>query len=270
MSVREPFAPDSNVLPFRRRSTAVRVRRPSPWRALAAPLVRALLVVGLPVALGLWLFTSPTFALARIEVAGNQRVDARWIEGALGPLRGENLLLLPLERVERTVGEHPWVARVSVEKRLPDGLQLTLEERRPAALLRAAEGLVVIDAGGRPIAPYRFDLEPGLLLVSIGVRGEVDLGGALAVADELERAAPDWAATLSEVTALAEEDFRLDLGALDFPLFVRAGTLAARLPELRRLLPELERRYPALAGVDLRFERRIVFQPVLQPNAERS
>ncbi len=65
---------------------------------------------------------------------------------------------------------------------------------------------------------------------------------------------------------LSDEDFRLYLGALPFPLVVRAGTLRARLPVLRPLVPELERRYAGVDEVDLRFERRIIFQP----SAERS
>ena len=77
----------------------------------------------------------------------------------------------------------------------------------------------------------------------------------------MRAAAPDWAATLSEVEVLGEGDYRLHLGALEFPLLVRAGTLASRLATLRPMLPELERRYGRLAFVDLRFESRILLQP---------
>ena len=75
--------------------------------------------------------------------------------------------------------------------------------------------------------------------------------------------APEWAGTLSEVEVLGEGDFRLYLGALAFPLLVRAGTLKERVGELARLLPKLDKRYPKLAFIDLRFDRRIIFQPAL-------
>ena len=61
------------------------------------------------------------------------------------------------------------------------------------------------------------------------------------MARELEAIAPRWAASLSEVEVLGEGDFRLYLGALSFPLLVRAGTLKERLAELEKLLPRLER-----------------------------
>jgi len=261
----EPIGADAKVLPFRRPRAAVRVRRRSRWLRFLAPFVKAVVVFGAPVGAGLWLFSSPTFALSRVEVSGNRFVESAWIEEALAPLAGENLLRLSLPAVERIVRANPWVADVVLEKRLPGRLSIAVRERQPAALLRTAGGLVVLDAGGSPIAPWEPRFGAGdLMLVSVGATTEVDLSGALAIAAELERVAPSWAATLSEVEVLSDDDFRLFLGALPFPLLVRSDTLAARLPALAALLPELERRYPALAAVDLRFDRRIVFQPQLE------
>lgn len=265
MRALDPIGLEGKVLPFRRPSAAVRVRRRNRWLVLLGPLGRAIVLVGAPVGLVTWLFASPTFAFARVEVTGERHLEARWIESTLAPLKGENLLRLSLPAVEELVRRNPWVAEVRLEKRLPDALHIEVSERRPAALLRSADGLVVLDTVGRPIAPWQPGWESeNLLLVSLGTASAVDLGGALAVARELERAAPAWAPTLSEVEVLADDEFRLDLGALPFPLLVRAGSLAERLPTLAALLPELQRRYPAIGSVDLRFERRIVFQPILE------
>jgi cell division protein FtsQ len=262
VSARELPPIDAKVLPFRRPAAAVRVRRPSPWAALGKPFLQALALVGLPGALFLWLFGSPSFAFTGVEVAGNRHVETAWVERTLRPLYGENLLRLSLPAVESALATHPWLERVTLDKRLPHRLRLTVAERRPRALLRDGARLLYLDAAGRPIAPFDPLAGPGdLLLVSVATLPGVDLSGAFAVAGELERAAPAWAATLSEIEVLGEGDFRLHLGALDFPLTVRGGTLAARLAALDRLLPELERRYGALAFVDLRFDRRIVLQP---------
>jgi cell division septal protein FtsQ len=261
----DPIGLDAKVLPFRRPAAAVRVRRRSRWLVLLGPLGRAVALVGVPMALALWLFGSPTFAFARVEVEGERHLETRWVEAALAPLVGENLLRLSLPAVEQLVRANPWVAEVRLEKRLPDRLYIEVRERQPAALLRTAEGLTVLDERGLPIAPWQPGWGGGdMLLVSVGAATAVDLGGALAVAAELARVAPAWARTLSEVEVLAEDEFRLDLGALPFPLLVRAGTLAERLPVLGTLLPELASRYPAIGAVDLRFERRIVFQPILE------
>lgn len=263
MTTRELPPLEAKVLPFRRPAAAVRFRRKSPWLTLGKPFLQATTMVGVPFALGLWLFTSPTFGLATIEVEGNRFVETAWVERALAPLAGVNLLRLSLPTVESAVASNPWVERVTIDKRLPDRLRLVVEERRPAALLRTPGELVYLDAGGRAIAPFDPLRGPGdLLLVSIATLPGAELSGAFALARELERSAPDWAGSLSEVEVLGEGDFRLHLAALDFPVSVRSGTLAARLAELRRLLPELTRRYGALSFVDLRFDRRILLQPV--------
>ena len=274
MSARELPPLEGKVLPFRRPSSAVRFRRKSHWVTLGKPFLQAFSLVGLPFLAGLWLFTSPTFGLATIQVEGNRYVETVWVEHALAPLVGENLLRLSLPTVESAVAANPWVARVSLDKRLPDRLRLVVEERRPAALLRTASGLVYLDDQGRSIAPFDPLRGPGdLLLVSVATLPGAELGGAFALAEELARVAPDWARGLSEVEVLGEGDYRLHLAALEFPLLVRSGTLGTRAAELRRLLPELSRRYGALAFVDLRFERRIVLQPVdpapLAPAATR-
>ena len=121
-----------------------------------------------------------------------------------------------------------------------------------------------LDEQGRKIASFDPLRGPrDLLLVSVSPATGAAPAGAFAVARELEASAPHWAATLSEVEVLGEGDFRLYLGALTFPLLVRAGTLKERLSELEKLLPRLSQRYAKLAFIDLRFDRRIIFQPAL-------
>ena len=261
-------AAEARVLPFRRPSSAVRVRRRSPWLVLGRHFAQALLLVGGPLGLGLWLFSSPTFALARLGVDGNHFVERAWVDRTLSPLLGENLLTLPLPLVEELLSANPWVEGVTVEKRLPNELRVSLVERRPAALLRDGLQLVYLDEQGRPIAVFDPQRDPqrgsmDLLLISVQPSTGAAPAGAFDVARELAESAPQWAGTLSEVEVLGEGDFRLYLGALSFPLLVRAGTLRERVGELQRLLPKRDQRDPKLAFIDLRFDRRIIFQPAL-------
>jgi hypothetical protein len=263
-------AAEARVLPFRRPSSAVRVRRRSPWLTLGRHFAQAVLLVGGPLVLALWLFSSPTFALARLDVDGSHFVERAWVDRTLRPLLGENLLSLPLPRVEELLASNPWIEGVTVEKRLPNELRVTLVERQPAALLRSGVQLVYLDQDGHSIAafdPVRDSQRSSrdLLLISVSPATGAAPAGAFEIARELADVAPGWAGTLSEVEVevLGEGDFRLYLGALAFPLLVRAGTLSGRVGELERILPKLNQRYEKLAFIDLRFERRIVFQPAL-------
>jgi len=261
---------------FRRSGAPPRRRRRNPIVALLRPLAVSLLLVALPAALVTWVLASPRFDLAEvIVVAGTPRIPAEALRAAIAPFEGGNLVLLPLGSVEAAVRRNPWVDTVEVAKELPDRLRVGVTERKPVALLEKAGGLVYADEKGRPIAPVE-DPEQARrtgLVVVVFTHPQLSpsdgVGGALEVAGELGRVQPSWAGALSKIEVLGEQDFRLHTAALRFPLLVTRGQVGPKVKRLKELLPELDRRYPAIQAVDLRFSRRIVVQPAA-PDPQRS
>ena len=208
-----------------------------------------------------------------------RRVSAGWVQRAVHPLLGSNMLRLDLDSVTRRVARHPWVETVEARKELPHRLRLRVRERRVAALLHEGETLAYLDPRGEVIAPFAADDPMADLLViqapaaaDPAVDGAQDdvtsagraraLRGALAVAAELRAVRPDWARGLSEIELLGMGDYRLTVASLPFPLLVRAGTLGGRIRKLEALVPQIAARYGAVRAVDLRFARRIIVQPV--------
>lgn len=148
-----PRSADENVVPFKRRDP-MRRRRRHPLQRWLKPLALAFCIVGSPVALVTWLLTSPRFAFDELQVTTGDKVSQRWVEAALEPYRGQNLLRLPLDSLQRrlTLG-HPWTAAVDLRKSLPHRLELVIVERRAVAILRRGTELHYLDADGRIIAP---------------------------------------------------------------------------------------------------------------------
>lgn len=257
----------------RRRGTPPRRKRPSVLVTLLRPFAAALLLVALPSAVVAWVLTAPRFALRGLEVeARGARVSQAAVRQALAPLHGRNVVRLSLAEVASAVRRNPWVDSVEIVKELPDGLRVKVAERRPVALLLDGGSLVWADSEGRAIAPVTAPAEleearrAGLLVVSFARRPvEGGVAAALGIAAELGRAQPDWAAKLSRIEVLGEEDFRMHTEALPFPLLVTSGRLGPKVQHLVELLPELARRYPGIEAVDLRFSRRIVVQPATTP-----
>jgi len=259
---------NARVLDFRRGGAALRRRRRHPLLLLLRPLATALGLVALPLGVAAWVFTAPRFGLREVVVEGGPRRAApEWIRQALAPCRGQNLLRLSLAEATARLQRNPWIETVELRKELPDRLHVEVTERRPVALLRTGGALFYADTDGHPIAPVdSLDgaRRAGLLEVRFlhpVVAGGGGVGPALEVAGELGRVRPDWAAGLTQIEVLGEEDFRLHTGALPFPLLVTRGQVGPKARRLEELLPELERRYPAIEAVDLRFSRRIVVQP---------
>jgi cell division protein FtsQ len=267
------LADDARVLPFRRRPFAARRKRPSFFTRLVAPFAGALMLVGSPAALAAWVLASPRFGLREVSLEGGQRVSKAWVVDTLEPLFGRNLVLLPLAEVEARIARHPWLEAVEASKEMPNRLRLVVVERRPAALLRIGTELRYLDGEGRPFAPCD-PLDPegsvvDLLLVSSSAGPRAEYSRALRLAGELAAAQPQWAAALSEVEMMGEEDFRIVTAALPFSLLVRTGSVDAGVHRLEPLLAEILRRYPErIDTVDLRFPQRVVLQPISKPRTE--
>lgn len=256
-----PIPRRSEAPTLKRRGEGVRFLRRNPWLRLGRTFAVALLIVGVPVGLAVWVCRSPVFALQELAIESDGgRVATDWAERTLQPYVGTNLPRLPLGYIDRALHVHPWVESVDVHKVLPGKLTVRLAEKHAVALLRRGDELFYLDAHGEVIT--RFDPssdEADLLLVQAG--GEVASRRALEIAGEIEQASPSWAEGLSEIEILGPDDFRVWSAALPFPLLVRSGTLAAKTSYLEALLPQVARRYGRVEAVDLRFARRIIVQP---------
>ena len=259
------------VVPFRRRNAPPRRRRRSLWVRLLRPLATAAGLVILPLAAAAWVGHSQRFALAEITVAaaspvgnGAGRVSEAWVQNALAPLRGTNLIRLSLVDAGHRLAGHPWIETAELSKELPSRLKVRVVERRPAAFLRRGDRLYWADAHGRAIAPLEAgEKHPRLLIVRLVEPVPHGVERALAVRKEFVAAARVWAEGLEEVEVLGEEDFRLHTRALPFPVLVRSGDVVDKVRRLEELLPRLNERYDALSVVDLRFSERIVVQPAV-------
>jgi cell division protein FtsQ len=254
---------------YRRRRTAVAHRRQRLLWRLLRPLGGALLVVGVPAAAAYWAATTPYLRVAEIRVSGTDRVSAAWVTDALSSLRGEHLLWTGLDDVRRRLASHEWIRDVAVRKELPDCLYVAVEERRPEALLRIRSELYFVERDARIIAEYDERLldEPLLILEApVGARYEV--APALELAAAWRRLDPPWSGPISEIEIVGDNDFLVHAEDVEFPIMVSSDNLESGLDRLSWLLPELDRRYAAVASVDVRFSRQIVFQPAAGPQRE--
>lgn len=86
---------------------------------------------------------SDAFSVRRIEISGEQRLSKEEIARVAAIPAGANLLAIDMAAIAEQVEKHPWVARVTVSRSLPDALFIKLEERSPAMLVNAD-----LDGGG--------------------------------------------------------------------------------------------------------------------------
>jgi hypothetical protein len=267
MTAAGPFLRPSQPRRRRRRSIVVRAAR---------RIARYLPMLVLPAAAWFWVSDGSTFALEAVETQGSPRIPPDWIEHALAPELGSNLLALPLDRVRRRLEENPWLGRIEARKELPHVLRVTVEERVAAAVLETEDGLFYMDDAGKRIAR----LEPGDTAASlvrvaagstlIGISPALatseasSVRHALAIETSLAQSSgPDWRLPVLWVEVIGDDDYRVYLGELPFPILVRSQDVAPRIDLLEQLRPAILERAPILAEVDLRFESRVIVRPAI-------
>jgi cell division septal protein FtsQ len=144
----------------RRRAAGAAKNGPSRFRTIALPLFLSFCILVCLGALGFLGYQTVTasdfFHVAKIEVRGTDRAssgDVRRLVEMQTEKSGVWNADLPgiKEKLERL----PWVKSVAVSRVLPNGIRVHVFERVPHALVKTADGTVLVDAEGAVIAPAR-------------------------------------------------------------------------------------------------------------------
>lgn len=102
-------------------------------------------------------FASSLFDIGSITVKGADHLTADQVRALTGVKLGDHLGDVSTRKVRKTLLSEPWIASATVEKRYPEGLAISIKERRVAAL---------VDGGGTNLLLVSTDLhwlgEPSL------------------------------------------------------------------------------------------------------------
>jgi cell division protein FtsQ len=197
-----------------------------------------------------------SLVLERLQIAGNRRARTEEVLSTLSPWLGRNLLTLDLSPLAARLAAHPWIDRVTISKRFPDGLLIRITERRAVALYREREGLWWLGSDGRPIARYDpRDDRSDYILVS-GDRQS--LPEAVSLLADLAAAEPEYFAALSEITVLSEGGFGMMDSIFRAPVRILRNDAPEKIRALLDARTLIETRGWEARTIDLRFADRIV------------
>ncbi|MDU0294528.1 cell division protein FtsQ/DivIB [Saccharothrix longispora] len=139
----------------RRRPAPAARRRPSrgPSRrtVLRRRLVAILVLVGVT-AFVVTVWFTPALGVREVEVAGVVDLTEAQVREVAAIDEGTPLVQLDTRAVADRVHRLPRVAGVTVERVLPSTVRLTVDEREPVAVVKAADGAHLVDATGRDYA----------------------------------------------------------------------------------------------------------------------
>ncbi|BAS27703.1 cell division protein FtsQ/DivIB [Limnochorda pilosa] len=208
------------------------------------------------------LVESSLFTLTEVEVRGAETLDPERIRQMSGLVPGESLFTLDLGAVEERLREEPRVASVRARRRWPDGVILSVVERRPLALL-SNEGtwlavdpsavLFPADPGWKGALPILTGVDAGTGAPgsALGEQGRRLLGLLSGPAAPIsQRASELHLDEQGEVILYLRDPVRVQLGRLDLA--------PSRLPVLLAVLRDLDARGARPTEIDLRFDSPVI------------
>ncbi len=199
-------------------------------------------------------FVGIGFAIDGIALAGNQRTTRDAAFAALGVGKGESIFALSPGEARAKLLRLPWVADAEVRRQFPDGVSIRLIEKRPFALWRSANSVVVVERSGAVITAAKADSFPRLPMLA-------GAGAPQAAAPFIDALGPLKAvsARIQSVERVGERRWDLILNGGVTVKLPEEGW-AAQLAELERLIVEkgiLER---DIEIIDLRYPDNFVFR----------
>jgi cell division protein FtsQ len=242
-------------------------------RAMKAAFKRIITVlfIGVLIVASMYLYnyltTSESFVIGVVELKGMSRVESSEIEAVMADLRGQNILLAPIDRYEQRIEMHPRVERASMKRVLPDKVACTVEERKPVALIFTDQfmevdrhGMVMVDDEYSAVLDLpiitglsRSVIEVGKINSDEGLRSALDalllyklLGG------EVAEAISELKVSSSGVSILSLEQ--------DCVLLLGRGDYANRLKKYFLLKDTIAEHVTSARFIDLRFDDQIVLR----------
>jgi cell division protein FtsQ len=207
------------------------------------------------------------FLLSSFEVRGNSVLTQDEVLQLSGAVLGANLFDVRISAIEKAVAASPRVERVQARRVLPDRVVVTLDERRPAALVASAGGVVEVTEDGRVLTAAAQTAWLDLPVIS-GAVGEVEPGmnelspeltEALAMLSRAREVSEELWMDISEVRIAPGSGLVIYTVADGAEIRVGSGALSSRdLERLWRVLMDIRFKGLEAETIDLRFNDQVI------------
>jgi cell division protein FtsQ len=204
------------------------------------------------------------FQIAGVDVKGVKHLDETELKKIVGAFTKENIFRADLDAAVRRAQGNPWVKSVSVNRRLPNRISMTIAERVPAALLETAMGRYLLDDEGVVISLLAREKTQEWHLPVIAIRDYMARPGAQVTTDGMGEALKllaeitarsGWRLEAMTIKAGSPEEISIVYADHEFKL--GSGRYPEKLRRLGEVMEDVKRRDLYIAYVDLRPDRQV-------------
>lgn len=269
---------ENDATRYRRPRRPVEVRRRARWKVVLRFTPHLLLgLLGVMVVGGAGLFAyryganAVVFRVPDLEavgVANAEHVAVAAVRERFAEDVSRSVFSVPLEERRRRLEEILWVETATVQRLLPNRLQVYLRERTPVAFLRKRHGLWLVDRHGVVLPPpesasYSFPVLSGLSERLAAEERRARVGLYLEFLEDLDRGGKDHSSQISELDLSDPDNLRATVTHEEGAVQLHFGR--SRYQE--KFMTYLEHRAlwrksgDTVHGVDLRYRGQIVLNP---------
>ena len=90
---------------------------------------------------------SPRFNVNEMNLVGQKRLSNEELNSWIGPIIGENIFQLELDKISQRLVEHAWVQSASARRVFPQGIYVEIKERTPFAKIQMEQVYVMDNYG---------------------------------------------------------------------------------------------------------------------------
>lgn len=208
---------------------------------------------------------SPIFRVTQVEVVGSRYFSDQEIMLLSGIEEGQNIFTAPLETIEQRLMKVPRLSSVHIERKLPDTLRITVDERQTVAYVPYAGYFVELDDEGCAICIAEAVTDPDIPIIvgvdvtyaavgqSVSPKEEITTCcyvGSLLVDNMISNLSEISVSQDGSVTVLTTDGIRL--------LFGDKGEIEPKVELLSPILASVREQTKRAKSIDLRIETKPV------------
>ncbi len=213
------------------------------------------------------LLTSSFFQTTHVEIHGNHTLSKTDILYYLGLNTRPNLLRLNLKSLYAKLTSHPWIRHASIQRRLPNTLLITIEERIPVAILKAGR-FFYVDGDGCVFDTINKEVGCDFPILT-GPRKPSEIRAYLPLIKEaLTLISPRTNSLISEIHLDLYHGLTLITLTDSLPVKLGLQNLPSRLRRFQIIYHYLRRKEIIVKAIDCRYPDRIVVTYKNPPSAE--
>ena len=207
-----------------------------------------------------WMSGAGMFQIAGVDVTGVREVSDDEVRALAALFTSQNIFHVDLDAAMRQALGNPWVRDVRIERSLPDRIRIAVTERKPRAVLEAANGRFLIDREAVVIVPAGSANAAGLPTIAVrdyrAVARSAATGDGMAAAlellDELQ-ARGGW--DMGGVTVRADSAETVAIAYAGHEFRIGSGNYGEKLRRLGEIVTDMNTRRLEYTYVELRPER---------------